>query len=121
MVKNIHKLSDVAVTAIVADDDSTFRAKIRHSYQAKIDSPDFPSHAQDSWPRREIKRGKRAGKFEKLKDCGTSPLHVPEVAMDCADPSHRARVIASHLYKLARAAKSVNKFGLEKKTLRESK
>ena len=48
-------------------------------------------------------------------DSGQLPLDVPECFHHFFDPSHRIRVVASHLYKIANALKSINFYGMQKK------
>jgi len=63
-----------AVQVIVSDDDSTFRAKTKHSYQALIGNGQL---LKEDWPRHK----RKDGGFSKVKgkDYGRLPLEVPSL------------------------------------------
>ena len=89
------------VRILVGDDDSTFKANIRHSYKAKIDAGLM---TMEEWP--------LTAKGNKITDRGKLDLDVPEVWETPADPSHRRKVVAAPLYKVASGTKKNNPHGL---------
>ena len=101
----VHK-QGTPVARLVGDDDSSFRANIRHSYKERMQSETDPFTAKD-WPRNE--KSKR-----KHDDKGKLPLTTPEVKEALADPSHRTKCFAKPLFLLAVKPKKSNESGLTK-------
>ena len=87
--QEIYDSTGVAVYGLVGDDDSSFRANIRHNWKQKIASPLYPNFTEKDWPRRTVKKGKNKGKQVKREDHGQLRLDVPEVQLDFCDPNHR--------------------------------
>ena len=80
------------VGCIVADDDSSMKALVRHSYtERQANDPNY------KWPRLRPKKPGTLG--SKLRDTGKLPLEVPEPTW-LADPTHRTKVVASRFFGL---------------------
>ena len=88
---------------MVGDDDSTFKANIKHSRLLMLNDENHPFTAKD-WP--------RTASGARKKDTGKLPLHIPQVEEDLADPTHRTRVFARPLYEQAKKPKATNPHGL---------
>eukprot|EP00957_Ditylum_brightwellii_P116419 8880522-Ditylum_brightwellii.AAC.1 len=84
----MHKEENILVEAIVADNDSSMKSVVRHSFQEKEARKDlFPTCV---WP----KTGNT-----KQKSTGQPPLHIPEPRWH-ADPTHRTKVAGKHLLEI---------------------
>jgi hypothetical protein len=90
------------IRKVVGDDDTSFKANIRHSWKAKLDDP-LDSFGPEDWPR--TKSG------AKKKDTGKLPQHVAEVLECLADPSHRTRTFGSPYYEQSRKTRANNPYG----------
>lgn len=98
MVKEMHAGGIAVVAEIVSDDDdSTMRAKVRHSYKARIAAGRM---SKAEWPK--TKKGKD------VKDNRELPLNIPEPTF-LADPTHRIKVIGKHLFALRNQGVNVTK------------
>ena len=71
----------------VSDDDSSSRAALKYSVEARKELDNT-----NDWPRDE--------KGHKVKDTGKLPAWIIEPLLFLVDPSHRRRVYGSHLFKL---------------------
>ena len=78
------------ISRIVCDDDSSLRANLQHSWRKLIEAGKM---REDEWPRTEKNYRKR--------DYGQLPLHIPAPTF-LADPTHRIKVFAKYLFKLAK-------------------
>lgn len=83
------------ISTIVADDDTTMIANLKHSYKEEVSSGMMKP---EDWPR-------TAGGNKKA-DNGRLPIRVPS-PQHKADPSHRKKVIGKRLYALAMLPNSV--------------
>ena len=99
----------VAVRGLVGDDDSSFRANIRHCWKDKAASPLHPNFTEADIPLRQVQSGKNKGKWVKKDDHGKLRLDLPEVVTDYCDPNHRVQIWGSVLFKLVKQSVSVNK------------
>jgi hypothetical protein len=82
---------------IIADDDSSMRATLKHSY--KHLSATMPGFV---WP---CATPKEVGKLgAKLRDTGKLPLDVPQPKW-LADPTHQTKVVASRFFSLLKQGK----------------
>ena len=111
-LEEIYNETGVAVRGIVRDDDSSFRANIRHCWKDKISSDLYPNFTEKDHPKCLVESGKKKGQYVKQKDYGRLPLTVPEVVDDYCDPNHRVRVWGSTLFALAKQPVTKN-FGLK--------
>jgi len=85
----------LVINKVVADDDSSMKAVVCHSYAAKEKRPDlFPGY---KWPR--TSKGN-----QKNKDGGLLPLHIPEPGW-LADPTHRTKVVAKRFFEIQKKGK----------------
>ena len=76
------------VGCIVADDNSSMKALVRHSYtERQANNPNY------KWPRLCPKKPGTLG--SKLRDTRKLPLEVPNLTW-LADPTHHTKVVASH-------------------------
>ena len=103
-------MNKTPIDNLVGDDDSTFRVKIKHSWKAKVDATEgiYKDFKDSDIPRQEIKKGKNAGKFTKVKDKGILPLDVPEVKFVYTDPSHRTKVVVKKIFSTANSTLAKN-------------
>ena len=91
LVKNQYEKNGLIVEYVVADDDSSMRATLRHSFREK--------QAVDpawEWPRI---LGKRC------RDVGKLPLDIPEPKF-LADPTHRTKVAHKQIFAVVRGPKN---------------
>ena len=80
---------------IVADDDSSMKALVRHSYAKKEMRKDlFPAFV---WP--------RTKENQKKKDTGQLDLEIPQPGW-LADPTHRTKVVAKQFFELLHKGKN---------------
>ena len=86
--QRIYDKTGTAVYGLVGDDDSSFRANIRHNWKEKVKSPLHPNFTEKDIPRRIVQKGKLKGKSVKKDDHGKLRLDVPEVVEDYCDPNH---------------------------------
>ena len=84
LLTKLHDERNVKVETIVSDDDSTMRARCRHSYAEKIAAGLLQERPRDA-------------KGNLLKDRGLLPLRVQELKF-LADPSHRTKVAGKAVY-----------------------
>ena len=84
----------VFVEKIVADDDSTMKANVRHSYEEKEKKKGlFPLW---SWP--------CTTEGQKKTSTGMLPLHIPEPGW-LADPTHRTKVVGKRFFDMLKRGK----------------
>ena len=79
------------VGCIIADDDSSMRAKLRHSYEALQNT--VPGYV---WPRAPPNKEGKLG--PKLRNTGKLPLHLP-MPKFLADLTHRTKVVAKKFFR----------------------
>eukprot|EP00957_Ditylum_brightwellii_P115660 8822275-Ditylum_brightwellii.AAC.1 len=78
LTTKVYEEHGLVVEKVVADDGSSIKAVVCHSYDAKGKRPDlFPGY---EWPR-------TSKENQKNKDGGLLPLHIPEPGW-FADPTH---------------------------------
>jgi hypothetical protein len=97
----------VPIYTLIGDDDSTLTANMKHSMKARIAANQMDA---TEWPRGNPTASNPRG--AKKPDHGCLPLHVPEVKIELADPTHRCKVVCKHLFNYASKAKSINTCGL---------
>ena len=103
LIEYLCKEKHTALDVIVGDDDGTFRANIMHPVADLIAAGRKPKG---------YKRLNSKGNHRKC--TGKLNIDVPEVKTMLADPTHRQKVFAKPLYKLANATKKENPFGWTK-------
>eukprot|EP00957_Ditylum_brightwellii_P173936 13242053-Ditylum_brightwellii.AAC.1 len=78
LTAKVYEEHGLVIEKVVAHDDSSLKAAVRHSYATKEKHPDlFPGY---EWPH--ISKGNK-----KNKDGGLLPLHIPKLGW-LADPTH---------------------------------
>ena len=107
LLEEIYMRGKVPIYTLIGDDDSTLTANMRHSWKARIDANQMDA---TEWPRGNPTASNPRG--AKKPDHGCLPLHVPEVKIELADPTHRCKVVCKHLFNYASKAKSINTCGL---------
>jgi hypothetical protein len=107
LLEDIYMRGKVPIYTLIGDDDSTLTANMKHSMKARIAANQMDA---TEWPRGNPTASNPRG--AKKPDHGCLPLHVPEVKIELADPTHRCKVVCKHLFNYASKAKSINTCGL---------
>ena len=105
MYKNLYEKHQTIVGAIVTDDDSSIKAKLKWSNE---------DHKKNNNVTEVPKITNRAGNVVPRPDKGSIPAHMPEPQF-LADPNHRRKTLANELYALEKLGKQPDKKDPKKK------